>query len=61
VVEIYTVGESPDQESNPSEFVIHREIGNPEGMMYRHFEFAIRETPMSGSQLSAQQRRRTEL
>jgi hypothetical protein len=60
VVEIYTVGGSPDQESNPSEFVVHREIGNPGDMMYRHFEFAIRETPMSGGQLSLQQKRRTE-
>jgi hypothetical protein len=38
----------------------HREIGNPGDMMFKHFEFAIRETPMSGGQLSSQQRRRTE-
>jgi hypothetical protein len=50
VVEIYNVGGSPDQELNPSEFVIHREIGksrvpgicvlchrkyrNPDGRLY---------------------------
>jgi hypothetical protein len=38
----------------------HREVGNLGNMMLKHFEFAIRETPMSGGQLSSQQRRRTE-
>jgi hypothetical protein len=32
----------------------HWEIGNPGDMMFNHFEFAIRETSMSGEQLSAQ-------
>jgi hypothetical protein len=40
--------------------VVDREIGNPGDMMFRHFEFAICETPMSGGQLSSWQRRRTE-
>jgi hypothetical protein len=45
--------------------VVHRLIGNrdirdPGHKGFVHFEIVIREIPMSGVQLSAQQRRRTE-
>jgi hypothetical protein len=38
----------------------NRDIGDPGHKGFVHFEIAIREIPMSGVQLSAQQRRRTE-
>jgi hypothetical protein len=38
----------------------HREIRNPWEMMFKHFEFVIRKIPVSGGQLSSQQRRKTE-
>jgi hypothetical protein len=37
----------------------HRDIGDPGDKLFVHFGIAKRDTPMSGSQLSAHQRRRT--
>ena len=44
----------------PSAFLVHREIGDPVDKGFMHFKIAIREIPISGVQLSALQRRRTE-
>jgi hypothetical protein len=38
---------------------VHREIGDPGDKGFVHCEIVISETPISGEQLSAQQRRRT--
>ena len=48
VVEIYNVGGSPDQELNPSKFVIHREIGKSRVPGICVFVIANIEIPMEG-------------
>jgi hypothetical protein len=59
VATISAIGKVPTGK-HPSEFGVHRDIGDPGDKWFVHFEIAIRETPISGGQLSAQQRRRTE-
>jgi hypothetical protein len=39
--------------------LVHRDIGDPGDKLFVHFGIAKRDTPMSGSQLSSQQRKRT--
>jgi hypothetical protein len=48
------------RKSGTSRHIANRDIGDPEHKGFVHFEIAIREIPISGVQLSAQQRRRTE-
>jgi hypothetical protein len=51
---INAIGKSPDKEAIPRRLV-HQDIGNPMDVGSMHFGIAIRETPMSGGQLSAHQ------
>ena len=48
------------RKSGVSWHIADRDIGDPGHKGFVHFEIAIREIAMSGVQLSAQQRRRTE-
>jgi hypothetical protein len=48
------------QKSETSRHIANRDIGDPGHKGFVQFEIAIREIPISGVQLSAQQRRRTE-
>jgi hypothetical protein len=48
------------RKSGASRHIADWDIGDPGHKGFVHFEIAIREIPMSGVQLSAQQRRRTE-
>jgi hypothetical protein len=47
------------RKSGTSRHIANRDIGDPGHKGFVHFEIAIREIPISGVQLSAQQRRRT--
>jgi hypothetical protein len=47
--------EKSRQGVNPSVFGVHRDIGDLSDKWFVHLEIAIRETPISGGQLSAQQ------
>jgi hypothetical protein len=58
VAAINVIGKSPDKE-DVHRCLVHRDIGDPGDKLFVHFGIAKRDTPMSGSQMSSQQRRRT--